>query len=85
VSLLVSKARIELNRVDGGIGDNAATTRRRNESFGSRDHFAADSPPLQPRLYREQSQRRGLISEKIDPQRAQEFAILPVPHEMIVR
>jgi hypothetical protein len=58
---LVSKSRIEPNRVDGCIGDNAATARRRNESFGGYDHFAAYSAPLETWLYSDQSQRGRFI------------------------
>ena len=54
---LVSKSRIEPNRVDGGIRDNAATARRRNDPFGSYDHLAPYSAPLETRLYRHESQR----------------------------
>jgi hypothetical protein len=51
--LLVSKSRIEPNRIDGGIGDNPPTARRQNELFDGYDHFAAYSAPLETRLYRD--------------------------------
>jgi hypothetical protein len=85
VHFLVTKSRIELSRIDGGIGDDAAAARRQNESFGGCDHLAAYSPALETWLYRDQSQRGGFIIQKIDPQRAQQFAVLPETHEMIGR
>jgi hypothetical protein len=51
VYFLVSKSRIELNRIDGGVGDDAATGCSRNELFGGYDHLAAYSAPLETWLY----------------------------------
>src|SRR5262249_37016675 len=82
---LISKSRIERSRLDGGIGDDAPRARRRDESFGGRDHFSAYSALLEARLHGDQPQRGGFIAQKIDPQRANKFAVLPEPHEMIVR
>ena len=52
VGLLVSKLRIKLNRIDGGISNGAATARRQNEFFGGYDHLTTYTAPLEMPRYR---------------------------------